>query len=114
MKELKKIDIKLYEKFYLTSKNFSYLWDEIQQSDILQLDRDKYLFVKTIKGTDYVYVFTIPEGTIKYHGITNWFIVDLLTTQQLQKVEYPEMLKKINETFGSTLSEAYTNKNHIF
>ena len=118
MKKLKKINVKLYKKYYLTKDRFYYLWDNdiIKLKDLgdeFVIDED-YLYVKILKGTNFAYTFTIRGDEVNYHGIVNLFVVDLLTSEHLQTVEYPDKLNKINKTFGETLTEAYTNNYYIF
>lgn len=115
MKELKKIDIKLYQTYYLDTTNFNLLWEnDTRNLDILERDKERYLYIKILKGTDFAYAFTIIEDEVYYHGIVNLFIVHILTIPYLHNIEYNEMLEKVNEAFGETLAEAFTNKKYIY
>jgi len=115
MKKLEKIKIECYKKYFLTSGNHIMLWEGIVPD--LNIDsyhhNSEYLFVKILKGTDFAYCYTIENGFVNYHGIGNWFIIDLLTDYKLQE-EHKDMLPRINGSFGATLNDAYSNKQNVF
>lgn len=114
IKERKKIDVKLYKKYFLTSHLHYYLWEgDSSELDIKDEDKDKYLYIKALKGTEFAYVYTIKDGEVNYHGIVYWFIIDLLTVEELQEHEYKSMLERIPDAFADNMRDAFANRRNV-
>lgn len=113
MKERVKIEVKLYKRYFLTMHKHDYMWDG--DANIIEdvENKEDYLYIKTLKDTEFVYVYTIKDDKVNYHGIVYWFIIDLLTVEELQQCDYKTMLDKIPEAFADNMSDAYANRKNV-
>jgi len=115
------LEVKLYNSYTLTKRNFNLFWDSVifddihilKSCDIKLKNMQKYIYIHSLNMTEYAFVFTIKNSKVYYHGITSRFIIDILTHKDLY-IEFNNKLNNIPSTFGSTLAEAYEKKNNIY